>query len=62
VGFAKVTDQAQRFAQVGFVQKEEIGFRVGPEIAAKIVERAQRRADQASKDASEAAAPKDEAP
>lgn len=61
VGFAKVTDQAQRFAQIGFVQKDEVGFRVSPEIAAKIVERAKRRADQAAKDEAPEGAPPDDA-
>ncbi|MFO0713337.1 MAG: hypothetical protein U0353_26015 [Sandaracinus sp.] len=42
---AKITDQAERFAQVGFVKKDEIGFRVSKEIAEKMIERAQRRAD-----------------
>jgi hypothetical protein len=46
--FARATDQAKRFVQVGFVQKDEIGFRLSREIAEKIVERAKRRAERAS--------------
>jgi hypothetical protein len=53
VVFAKVTDQAKRFAQVGFVQKEEIGFRVSGEIAEKILERARRRERAATRDGDE---------
>jgi uncharacterized membrane protein YhiD involved in acid resistance len=48
VAFAKMTDQAKRFAQVGFVQKDEVGFRVSAEIAQTIVDRAKRRADKAA--------------
>ncbi|MBN8614487.1 MAG: hypothetical protein J0L92_28060 [Deltaproteobacteria bacterium] len=43
--FARATDQAKRFVQVGFVQKDEIGLRLSKEIAEMIVERARRRAE-----------------
>lgn len=45
LAFAKLTGQAERFAKVGFVKREEIGLRLAPEIAEKIVERAKRRAE-----------------
>lgn len=48
VVFAKVTDQAKRFAQIGFVQKDEIGFRLSAEVAQKVLERARRREDKAA--------------
>lgn len=53
IAFAKLTDQAKRFVAVGFVKREEIGFRLETQIAEKIVERARRREERASRDESE---------